>query len=49
MTPKIPTSIRRKPRKKTEGLDILVPEKALRLLSFFPELCLLKGTLPKKL
>jgi hypothetical protein len=40
--------MRRKSRKKTAGLEIPRPKEALFLLSFFPELCLLKGTLPKK-
>jgi hypothetical protein len=48
-TPKTPTSIRRKPNKINLGLGVLFPEKAFLLLSFFPELCLLKGTLSEKL
>src|SRR5665647_3207073 len=46
-TPKTPTSMRRKPRRRNLGLGILVLEEAFFLLSFFPELCLLKGTLPE--
>ncbi|AKB13631.1 hypothetical protein MSTHT_1873 [Methanosarcina thermophila TM-1] len=46
--PKIPTSIKRKPRRRTAGLEALILEEALYLLAFFPESCLLKGTLPKK-
>jgi hypothetical protein len=49
-TPKIPTTIRRKPRRKTVGFGVLAPEEDffVFLNSLFPELCLLKGTLPEK-